>query len=83
MTLALMQGHSGSAKAKNWRCMLSATKQTISIKLTATVGHFLRDLDLDFTNVYMACPTCFICWKTDVVNYCRKMWHPHFALFMG
>ena len=32
--------HSGSAKAKNQRCMLSATKQTISIKLATTVGLF-------------------------------------------
>ena len=29
MTLTLMQGHSGSAKVKNQRCMLSATKQAI------------------------------------------------------
>ena len=57
MTLTLMQGHSGLAKAKNERCMLSATKQAISIKLATTVGHFLRDFDLDFANVYMACPT--------------------------
>ena len=28
--------------------MLSATKQTTSIKLATKVGHFLRDLDLDF-----------------------------------
>ena len=45
MTLTLMQGHSGSAEAKNQRCMLSATKQTISIKLATMVGHFLRELD--------------------------------------
>ena len=31
--------------------MLSATKPAISIKLATTVGHFLRDLDLDFANV--------------------------------
>ena len=42
MTLPLMQGHSGSAKAKNHRCMLSAW----------------RDLDTDFANVNMTCPTC-------------------------
>ena len=34
--------------ANNQRCMLSATKQAISIKLAATVGHFLHDPDLDF-----------------------------------
>ena len=35
--------------------MLSATMQTISIKkkLATKVGHFLRDLDLDFANVYI------------------------------
>ena len=33
MTLNLMQGHSGSAKAKYQRCMLLATKQAIRIKL--------------------------------------------------
>ena len=33
MILTLMQGHSGLAKAKNQRWMLSATKQAISIKL--------------------------------------------------
>ena len=53
MTLTLMLGHIGSAKAKNQRLMLSATKQAISIKLATTVGHFLRDVDLDFANVYM------------------------------
>ena len=57
MTLTLMQGHSGSGKAKNQLCMLSATEQTISIKLATRVGHFLRDLDFDFGYVYMACPS--------------------------
>ena len=66
MTFTLMQGHSGSAKANNQCCMLSATKQAItkyyiiSIKLAKTVGHFLCDHDLDFANVYMACPSCII-----------------------
>ena len=46
--------HSGLAKAKYQRCTLSETKQAISNKLAATVGHFLRDLDLGFANVYMA-----------------------------
>ena len=54
MALILMQGYSGSAKAKHQRRMLSATKQTISIKLAPTVGRFLRDFDLDFANMYMA-----------------------------
>ena len=53
MTFILMQGHSGSAKAKNQRCMLSVTKQAIiSITLATTLGHSLRDLA--FANVYMA-----------------------------
>ena len=56
-TFTLMQGHSGLAKLKNQRCMLSITKQAISIKLATTVGHCLHDLDLDFVNVYMACPS--------------------------
>ena len=33
-----------AAKAKNQHCMLSAAKQTMSIKLATTVGHFLPDL---------------------------------------
>ena len=47
MTLTLMQGHSGSAKAqaKHQRGIISTSKQAISIKLAATVGQFLRDLD--------------------------------------
>ena len=50
MTLTLMPGHSGSTNDKT----LSATEQAISIKLATKVGHFLRDLDLDFANVNMA-----------------------------
>ena len=34
------------AKANNQRCMLSATKQAISIKLATTVGHFYMTLTL-------------------------------------
>ena len=41
------------AKAKNQRCMLSATKPAMSIKL-ANGRPFVRDLDLDFANVYIA-----------------------------
>ena len=56
MTLTLLQGHSGSAKAKNQRCILLATEQAITIKLATTVSliflFFLRDLD--FANVSMA-----------------------------
>ena len=58
MILPLMQGHSRSAKAKYQRCMLSATKQVISIELATTVRHLLRDRDLDFANVFMTCPAC-------------------------
>ena len=50
--MTLMQGHSGSGKAQIQHCMLSATKQAISIKLATTVGHFSRDFYLDFANVY-------------------------------
>ena len=57
MTLTFVQGHSGSAKAKSRRSMLSAAKQAISIKLAIAVGHFLHDVVLDFAND-MACPSC-------------------------
>ena len=57
MILTLMKCVSGSAKAKYQRWMISTTKQAISVKLAATVGHFLSDLD--FENVYKAWPTCF------------------------
>ena len=40
ITLTFMQGHSGSAKAKNQHCMLSATKQAIRIKLATMVAIF-------------------------------------------
>ena len=49
MILTLIQGRSGTAKAKNQRCMLSATKQAISIRLATTVGYVL--CDPDFANV--------------------------------
>ena len=39
--------------------MRSATKQAISIKLATTVGQLLRDTDIDFANIYMACPPYF------------------------
>ena len=58
MTLTLMQGHSALANAKNQRCMLSATKQAMSTKFATTVGHFLRDHDLYFENIYVAGPAC-------------------------
>ena len=62
ITLTVMQGHGGLATAKNQHCMLSATKQVISIKLATTVGFFFlfffHDLDLDFANIPMACPCC-------------------------
>ena len=56
MTLTLIQGHSGLAKANNQHLIISTTKQAISIKLSTMVGHFWRDLD--FENVYMAWPSC-------------------------
>ena len=69
MTLTLMQGHSGSAKARNQRSMLSATKQAISIKLATKVGHFLRDLDLDFANVYMASLLTFSHCMASIISH--------------
>ena len=62
-TLTLMEGYSGSAKAKNQNCMLSATEQAKTIKLTTMVGHYvtlLRDLDLEFANIYMARRSCYV-----------------------
>ena len=52
MTLTLMQGHGGSAKANILFLIVSLAKQATSVKLATTVGHFLRDLD--FASVYMA-----------------------------
>ena len=59
ITLTLMQGHSGSAKAKNRHWIISTTKQAISIKLAPMVGLFFFLGDLDFENVYMAWPLGF------------------------
>ena len=36
----------GLQRQNNQHCMVSAAKQAISIKLAVTVGHVLRDLDL-------------------------------------
>ena len=47
-------------RQKIQRCMLSATKQAIRVKLATTVGHYLRDRDCDFANVYMA--LAYISW---------------------
>ena len=52
MTLTMIQGHSGSAKANNQLCMLSATNQVINVKLVTTVSLFWGVRDLDFANVY-------------------------------
>ena len=41
-------------------CMFSASKQAISIQFATTAGHFIRDLDLDFVDVHMACPPCLV-----------------------
>ena len=57
--ISLTQGHSESAKAKTQRCMLSATKQEQALNLLQQYAIFLHDLDLDFANIYMACPACF------------------------
>ena len=51
MTLTLIQGHSGLARANYQLCMLSATRQAISMELATTVSHYVCDLDLDFANV--------------------------------
>ena len=46
MTLTLMQGHSGLAKAKTQRWIISTSKQAIRIKLARTVSHFYVTLTL-------------------------------------
>ena len=57
-----MKGHSGSVKAITQHCMLSATKQAISMTLATTVGHFF----------YMtSCLQTFI-WLDYLVYYSRK-----------
>ena len=50
VTLTLMQGHTGSAKAKHH--LDNLTKQAICIKLATAGGHCLHDLD--FESVYIA-----------------------------
>ena len=47
----------GRQRPRNQRCILSATKPAISIKLVPTVGHVFYMTDIDFVNVYMACPS--------------------------
>ena len=54
MTLTLMQGHSGLAKANIQCLIILTTKQATHIKLATKVGQFL--CELDFENVYMGWP---------------------------
>ena len=56
MTLTMMQGHKGAAKAKKISFELSRQlSKAISIKRATTVGYFFIYLrDLNFANVYMA-----------------------------
>ena len=58
MTLTLMQGHSGSAKAKIQYWFILKTKQAKSIKLATTVGHFYVIMTLK-TIIWLAWPACF------------------------
>ena len=49
------------AKAKqNSALHALGNKQATRSKLATTGNHFLRDLDLDFTNVYMVCRSRFL-----------------------
>ena len=64
MTLTLVQGHSGTEKAKKQRWIISTTEQAISIKLAATVDHFVRDLD--FANVYMIDQLVYTYFKSGI-----------------
>ena len=54
----------GLQRQINRRRIISTAKQALSIKLTTTVGPFLRERD--FENVYMAEPTCS--------SFCRWRW---------
>ena len=58
ITLTLKQGHSESAKAKNQRCMLSASTQAISIKLPTMVGY-----------IYMTSTLQTFIWIIHLVYY--------------
>ena len=64
MILTLMQGHSGSAKAKNHPCMLSATNQAISIKLATTVSHFCLTLTLTLQTFILLIHLVSFCVQT-------------------
>ena len=70
MTLPLMQGHSGLAKAKDQRWIISTNKHAISTKLATTVGHFLRDLH--FENVDIAWPTCYYLFSYSKLKRTRN-----------
>ena len=67
--------------------MLSAAKQAIRIKLATTVVHFLPDLDLgldlDFENVYMACPSGSFwgCLLLFLFRYIKKKLFSLFVFF--
>ena len=61
----------GWQRQTNQRCILSTTKQAISITLATTVGHLL--CDLDFANGNVACSSCFLLFQTHLTcPLCRS-----------
>ena len=75
MTLTMMQVHSGPAKAKNQCCMLSATKQAISIQLATVVGHlFYVTLTLTL-QTFTWFDSLFVMLSMDhtLIKYLRKV----------
>ena len=73
MTLTLMQGHSGSAKAKIQCWILSTTKQATRIKLAKTVDLFF------FFYVILTLQT-FI-WLDHLVLLSKHLWLPFMSAF--
>ena len=52
--LIIIYAHAVGRERQNISVVCSRSRQPISIKLARKVGHFVRDLDLDFANVHMA-----------------------------
>ena len=72
MTLALMQSHSGLAKAKNQRCMLSPTKQAICIScyngrpFYTWVWPWLCKRLHGLSNLFLLCVRSYRLWWSSV-----------------
>ena len=60
ITLTLIQGHSGSAKATKISVELSQQLSTEAISIKRATGHLLRDLDFENVHIIMSCPSLFL-----------------------